>query len=71
MNEENTNGESMGVEETPVAKYLTDQHQVWETVCFLKRLGGGNLEHNPYRDTIIRLEGAFSGMKMCEFANDM
>ena len=56
---------------SPIQKYLEDQRRVDETIHFLRHLGGTCMEFNPYKDTIIRLEGVFSGMRMADNANDL
>ena len=58
------------VQLTPLAKYQEDRKKVEETISFLRHLGG-HLDLNPYRDTILRLEGILVGMRMCEIAVDM
>lgn len=59
------------VELTPIGKYLEDRKKVEETKNFLLNFGGRHLEGNPYKDTIVRLEGILSGMRLCEIAMDL
>lgn len=50
---------------TPLAKYQEDKAAIQSTINLLRHLGG-HLDHNVYKDTIIRLEGILRGMRMCE-----
>ena len=59
------------VQLTPLAKYLEDRAAIEKTISLLKYMGGTFLDGNPYKNTIIRLEGVLDGMSMCERAVDM
>ena len=58
-------------EDTPISRYLDDMRRIEDSINLLKRLGGGVVELNPFRDSIIRLEGYLVGAKMCERAVDL
>lgn len=59
------------VQLTPMQKYLEDKQSIDAAISLLKYLGGNHLEFNPYKDTILRLEGMISGMAKCEHAVDL
>jgi len=56
---------------TPLAKYQETRARIEDSIRLLKELGGTYMEGNPHRDTIHRLEGMLSGMRLCEIAVDM
>lgn len=55
----------------PIQKYKQDKVKIIETIIFLEYLGGKDLSFNPYKDTIIRLQGMESGANLLERAVDL
>jgi hypothetical protein len=54
-----------------IENYLKLERELYQTICFLKNLGGSELYFNDFKDAIIRLEGINRGLKLAEYHQEL